>query len=157
MTALYRLVYTSRSLVGGDEAAQERTVARIVDASRRNNARAGVTGALLFSTGSFAQVLEGPRAAVEATFERIQRDPRHSDVGVLQCEPVAARGFPNWSMAFVGGSPRGRELWGEFARRTAFDIGRMEADRLFAALLQIVEGEDAPRATARPALAASAG
>ncbi|RYC29137.1 BLUF domain-containing protein [Lichenibacterium minor] len=157
MSDLYRLIYTSRNLLPGDEDAQAAAVDGILAVSKRNNARVGVTGALLFNAGSFAQVLEGSRLAVEATFERIQRDPRHSDVGVLQCEPVAARGFPNWSMAFVGGSPRGRELWGEFARRTAFDIGRMEADRLFAALLQIVEGEDAPRAAARPALAASAG
>ncbi len=143
MSDLYRLIYTSRNLLPGDEDAQAATVAGILTLSKRNNARVGVTGALLFNAGSFAQVLEGSRLAVEATFERIQRDPRHSDVSVLQCEPVASRGFPNWSMAFVGRSPRGRALWGEFARRTDFDIGRIEADRLFATLLAIVESEEA--------------
>ncbi len=143
MSDLYRLIYTSRNLLPGDEDAQAAAVAGILALSKRNNARVGVTGALLFNAGSFAQVLEGPRLAVEATFERIQRDPRHSDVSVLQCEPVASRGFANWSMAFVGRSPRGRALWGEFARRTDFDLGRMEADRLFATLLAIVEGEEA--------------
>ena len=142
MSDLYRLIYTSRNLLPGDEDAQAAAVAGILALSKRNNARVGVTGALLFNAGSFAQVLEGSRLAVEATFERIQRDPRHSDVSVLQCEPVGERGFPNWSMAFVGHSSRGKALWGEFARRTAFDIGRMEADRLFATLLAIVEREE---------------
>ncbi|WP_207210872.1 BLUF domain-containing protein [Lichenibacterium minor] len=142
MTALYRLVYTSRSLVGGDEAAQERTVARIVDASRRNNARAGVTGALLFSTGSFAQVLEGPRAAVEATFERIQRDPRHRDLSVLQCEFVGERFFSSWSMGFVGRAARGRALWEGLARTTGFDLGRVEGHGFCSALLALVRADE---------------
>lgn len=153
MSDLYRLIYTSRNLLPGDEDEQAAALAGILAASKRSNARVGVTGALLFNAGSFAQVLEGPRLAVEATFERIQRDPRHSDVSVLQCEPVAARGFPNWSMAFVGRSPRGQALWGEFARRTDFDIGRVEADRLFSTLLAIVkseEGEDAAPLVAAP-------
>ena len=142
MNDLYRLIYTSRNLLPGDEDAQAATIGGILSVSKRNNARVGVTGALLFSGATFAQVLEGSRLAVEATFERIQRDPRHSDVSVLQCEPVAVRGFPAWSMAFVGHSARGRALWGEFARQTGFDPSLLDADRLFATLLTIVEGED---------------
>ena len=142
MTDLHRLIYTSRNLLGGGEAEQDAAVAGILAVSKRNNARVGVTGALLFNAGTFAQVLEGPRAAVEATFERIQRDQRHGDVSVLQCEPVAARGFPNWSMAFVGRSERGRTLWGEMARRSSFDFRHMEADKLFSTLLAVVEDEE---------------
>ena len=150
MSDLYRLVYTSRNHLEDGEDEQNASVAGILALSKRNNARVGVTGALLFNAGSFAQVLEGPRAAVEATFERIQRDPRHSDVSVLQCEPVTARGFPNWSMAFIGQSPRGRALWDEVARRTDFDMGRMEGDRLFATLLAIVQEEEENGKAERP-------
>ncbi|MGI4765000.1 MAG: BLUF domain-containing protein, partial [Janthinobacterium lividum] len=117
MSDLYRLVYTSRNLLAGGESEQSAAVGAILAASKRNNARVGVTGALLFNAGSFAQVLEGPRAAVETTFERIQRDARHSDVSVLQCDPVVERGFPNWSMAFVGQSAQGRALWEGIASR----------------------------------------
>ncbi len=148
MTDLYRLVYTSRNLLDGDAAEQERVVARIVEASRRDNGRAGITGALLFGAGSFGQVLEGPRAAVEVTFERIQRDPRHRDINVLQCDPVAERIFNGWSMAFVGRSARGRALWDGFARTTGFDLGRLEGDGLCAALLAMVRAEDATAASA---------
>ncbi len=110
--------------------------------SQHNNNKVSVTGALLFNGGSFAQVLEGPRKAVETTFERIQRDPRHSDVSVLQCEPVEARGFSNWSMAFIGHSPRGRAMWNEVAARTGFDLSRIEGDELFRTLHAIVEEEE---------------
>ena len=154
MSDLYRLVYTSRNLLDGGEEEQKAAIAGLLAVSKRNNARVGVTGALLFNGGSFAQVLEGSRAAVEATFERIQRDPRHSDVSVLQCEPVAARGFPNWSMGFVGDSPRGRALWTEVARLTNFDLSRLEGNVLFNTLLSIVKVEEggptAPAAAAPP-------
>ena len=144
MSDLYRLVYTSRNLLDGGEDERSAAVAGILAVSKRNNARVGVTGALLFNAGSFAQVLEGPRAAVEATFERIQRDPRHSDVSVLQCEPVAERGFSNWSMAFIGHSARGRAMWQEMAVRTGFNLDRIEGEHLFATLLAIVEEEEGP-------------
>lgn len=93
--ALYRIVYCSRNTTetGPEE------FWRILAASRINNARDGVTGALLFSNGSFAQVLEGPLAVLERTFERIQCDPRHAGVTVLQFGPAEGRAFPDWSMA----------------------------------------------------------
>ncbi len=150
MSDIHRLVYTSRNLLQGTEEDRVATVAQILATSQRNNGKVGVTGALLFNAGSFAQVLEGPRAAVEATFERIQRDPRHSDVSVLQCEPVEARGFPNWSMAFIGHSLRGRALWSEVAGRTGFDLKRIEGDQLFATLRRIVMEEEGIAADPSP-------
>ncbi len=142
MSDIHRLVYTSRNLIPGTEDEQVAIVSQILETSQRNNGKVGVTGALLFNSGSFAQVLEGPRVAVEATFERIQRDPRHSDVSVLQCEPVESRGFPTWSMAFIGQSVRGRALWTEIAGRTQFDLNRIDGDQLFATLHRIVVEEE---------------
>ncbi len=150
MSDIYRLVYTSRNLLQGTEKERVAIVAQILATSQRNNDKVGVTGALLFNSGSFAQVLEGPRVAVEATFERIQRDPRHSDVSVLQCEPVESRGFSNWSMAFIGHSVRGRALWSEIAGRTGFDLSRIEGDQLFATLRRIVVEEEGTPADASP-------
>ncbi len=100
-TDLFRLVYCSRNTIpaqGGDAAAE---VASILAASRANNARDGVTGALLYSAGCFAQVLEGSLSAVQRTFERIQRDPRHGDVIVLEARRAEARIFGMWDMALA--------------------------------------------------------
>ena len=99
--ALYRLAYFSRNIIDSslDMSAE---VQQILHVCRLNNQKVGVTGALLFNNSCFAQVLEGPLDAVERTFERIQRDMRHSDVTVLELEPASEREFPEWSMAFAG-------------------------------------------------------
>lgn len=102
MTQLHRVLYCSRNLIPGAPEAVAAHIRGILATSRRNNARDGITGGLLFSEGCFAQVLEGPLDAVESAFERIQCDDRHSDVTVLQSGPIAARDFPGWSMAFAG-------------------------------------------------------
>ena len=101
-TALHRLVYCSRNAIADAHADVAREVEQILAASRRNNPRDGITGALLYSEGCFAQVLEGPLAAVERTFERIQCDFRHADVIVLEVGPAEARMFGDWSMAYGG-------------------------------------------------------
>ncbi|MCJ2134138.1 BLUF domain-containing protein [Methylobacterium sp. J-026] len=140
MSVLYRLVYASKNLLTGTEA--EAAIEQILVASRRNNERAGVTGALMFNGGAFAQVLEGPQKGVEETFERIQRDPRHGDVTVLEGGPIRERGFVNWSMAFVGQSVRGQALWNELAAESGFDLKRFNADAVFTMLHDLVLEEE---------------
>ena len=101
MSELYILTYCSHNLISGGEEATAHEVEQILAVSRRNNQESRITGALLYNAGSFGQILEGPRAAVERTFEAIQCDPRHGDVMILHAGPVAHRSFPEWSMAFV--------------------------------------------------------
>ena len=155
MSDLYRLVYASKNLIAGDEDEAAAAIAQILSTSQRNNAAVDVTGALLFNKGAFAQVLEGPRQGVEATFERIQQDDRHSDVTVLQCGPVDGRAFGNWSMAFVGRSSRGQALWNGLASKSGFDLSRLNGDDVFAMLHGLVVEEEGivPSPVARPAVA----
>ena len=96
------MLYCSRNLIPGTPETVAADIRSILATSRRNNARDGITGGLLFSEGCFAQVLEGPLDAVESAFERIQCDERHGDVTVLQSGPILARDFADWSMAFAG-------------------------------------------------------
>ena len=95
-----QIAYASRNLVPGEHMQQE--IESILALSRMRNATWGVTGALLFSADSFVQVLEGPEDAVETLFEKIQLDPRHAEVVVLQASAVQDRGFAQWSMAYAG-------------------------------------------------------
>ncbi len=108
MSQIHKLVYCSRNEIRGtpDEVIAE--VRRILASARTNNVKSDISGALLFNEGLFAQVLEGPLPEVERIFEQIQQDKRHSDVTVLQCDPIEERAFAQWSMAFAGitdGSP----------------------------------------------------
>jgi blue light- and temperature-responsive anti-repressor len=98
---LYRIVYCSRNAITGGPAQIEEELEHILDSARRNNSRRGITGALLYNGGSFAQILEGPLDKLELVFEAIQSDERHEDVNVIENGPIAARMFPNWSMAFA--------------------------------------------------------
>ncbi len=113
--SIYRIVYCSRNALrnSGDEQLKE--VRKILFTSRKNNSACGITGALLFNSDCFAQVLEGPLEAVEATFERIQRDLRHEDVVVLETCYAAVRDFPDWSMAFSGPESRQNDAFAEFS------------------------------------------
>ena len=142
MSDTCRLVYYSRNRVP-ETAMSAGAIQAILDTSRINNSRVGVTGALMFNAGCFAQVLEGPRDAVEATFERIQQDERHGDVSLLAFGPVADRAFETWSMGFVGGSEVGRARFATLAGETGFDPARMSGERLFETLHTLALEEEA--------------
>ena len=98
---LSRILYCSKNLIAGGDQQQADVLSTILQTARRKNAEQGVTGALLYNAGYFAQVLEGPKTAIEATFERIQRDERHGDVTVLEFAESDTRDFAEWSMAHV--------------------------------------------------------
>lgn len=74
----------------------------ILRVSRLNNLEHGITGALLYTDGWFAQVIEGPQSAVELVFEWIVLDHRHTDIRVLYLKEIDERSFGQWSMAFAG-------------------------------------------------------
>lgn len=101
---IYQILYCSRNRIPGTAAETRPEVEGILKASRRNNAEAGITGALFYNTLFFAQVLEGRFVDVQATFERLQLDPRHEDLVVLRSGYVAHRDFGDWSMAYAGAS-----------------------------------------------------
>ena len=144
---LFRVIYVSRNLL--PEPAAEAELGRILDRARQRNAALGVTGALLFSGDCFAQVLEGPAPAVEAVFEAIQHDPRHSDVVVLEAGPVPEREFGAWSMAYAGRCPRAEARFAALAGT----VGETAPGGHVLDLLRGVVGRDAAAAceTAVPA------
>lgn len=68
--------------------------------SRTNNNQLGLTGMLLFRSGRFLQVLEGPETAVKDRMDVIAEDPRHTAVRVLLHENLDERQFPDWTMGY---------------------------------------------------------
>ncbi|CAM3729308.1 BLUF domain-containing protein [Polynucleobacter arcticus] len=70
----------------------------IVDKSISSNTLHSVTGILFFDQGYFGQILEGARSAVEETWGRIQKDPRHHNIELLAITEIEERRFPKWSM-----------------------------------------------------------
>jgi hypothetical protein len=138
----YRLVYYSRNMTTGDADAVAAEVDDILATSRANNERDEITGALLFNAGCFAQVLEGPLDVVEAAFERIQQDDRHSEVSLLAMEPIIERSFPNWAMGFVGLSDDDAARFADVAKATDFDPSLFNGDKLHAILRDLAMEEE---------------
>ncbi len=101
MDPLIQLIYCSAAQVRFE---RDQLVA-LLDVARRKNRRYGVTGMLLFTEGSFFQVLEGPPESVDAIFESISRDDRHDQVTVIIREAVARRSFEDWTMGFADLQP----------------------------------------------------
>ena len=79
----------------------DRELSELLQRARVSNAAHGLSGILLHVDGSFFQVLEGEAATVDAVYERIRCDPRHSRVTIIVREPIARRAFADWSMGFA--------------------------------------------------------
>jgi hypothetical protein len=73
----------------------------LLEETRENNARLGVTGMLLYKDGSFLQVLEGDEEVVMKLVTTMGNEgPIHKSFLMLLSETSERRLFPNWSMAF---------------------------------------------------------
>lgn len=134
---LVRIVYFSRNDIGLPDAEMGRELDRILNISRINNARDGVTGALIYNNGVFGQVLEGPSDIVENTFERIQMDDRHGGVTLLDIAPIAERGFSEWSMGFVGTTGL-QACLGEAVAASKFDISVLSGQDIYGMLHSLI-------------------
>lgn len=91
--SLIQLVYASKPF-GFDSP----TLNGILSDARRLNPENDVTGALICRADLYLQLLEGPKEAVEATYERITQDDRHVEVQRLVSKPIDQRLFANWAM-----------------------------------------------------------
>jgi hypothetical protein len=93
-TTLKRVMYLSK-------ASRRMTRGELMDllaGARERNMTFGITGLLLYDSGNFAQVLEGPADRIERLLANIARDPRHTDYLLLGEADVEARYFPDWAM-----------------------------------------------------------
>ena len=89
----------------------------ILAVSRRNNARGNVSGLLFFNGKRFLQALEGDDAMVDATYARIQKDPRHYALVVLSMREIESREFGQWAMAYrAGDAVEGDDTLAQVAR-----------------------------------------
>ena len=93
---MFFLVYVS---VAQENVSRE-DLLEILAKSREANAKAGITGMLLYKDGKFMQALEGEETAVRELYSRISRDPRHLGVLTLVEGEREDRCFGDWSMGF---------------------------------------------------------
>ena len=93
-----RCVYVSRAT----RAFSAAELYDIVRVAQNRNTTHGITGALLYADGYFAQCLEGDPFHVEERISVIRRDERHTDFDVRSTETVSSLIFPDHWMAMGG-------------------------------------------------------
>ncbi len=131
---LIQLTYasrTSKTLIPED-------LQSILVASKRNNARVGVTGALCLANGIFLQQLEGDRTAVSLLYHRILLDPRHRDPAILDFSEIASRKFTQWSMGSMSSLESNRLIYLKYSRSASFDPYTMSPTTLRAFFEEIM-------------------
>ncbi|PTM41538.1 BLUF domain-containing protein [Bosea sp. 124] len=133
--AIHRLVYVSKFNLGRVDSAPA-ALRDILSASRRNNAKDGVTGYLIFD-GEFLQILEGAEATVSGTFARIEGDSRHRQTSVLEWKPSSTRLFPTWSMAAYLRSPAHEAVFARHGLGGKIDRGTLSADRVVSLAMEL--------------------
>jgi hypothetical protein len=93
---IHQIVYASRfsPSVGASE------IQAILEKSRSNNERNGVTGILLCRASHFLQLLEGERFNMAYTFKKIRDDQRHDRLQLIMDQTAEHRLFERWSMGY---------------------------------------------------------
>jgi hypothetical protein len=114
---LVRLLYASRPAAPLTAA----TVDSILEQSRGNNPRRGITGLLCFSEDIFIQLLEGGRDEVCELFNAIVGDDRHANVRILVYEEIAERRFGGWTMGQVNIAKVNASLLLKYSERAALN------------------------------------
>ncbi|MDI1239116.1 MAG: BLUF domain-containing protein [Polaromonas sp.] len=132
---LVQLTYASRtaSVLGAND------VKDILAASKRNNALAGVTGALCLNNGIFLQQLEGDKAEVNALYHRLLRDERHRDPAILDFSEITQRRFGSWSMGLLSSLEENRQIFQKYSGSRDFDPYAMSVPSLRAFFNEIVD------------------
>lgn len=113
---LVRLLYASRAVDPSPA-----VIDGILSQSRLFNPSSGITGILCFGCGVFLQAVEGGRVAVNKLYQHIQRDPRHTDVTLLDYEEISERRFGGWTMGQVDMSRINPNLLLKYAEKAELD------------------------------------
>ncbi|HCA89754.1 MAG: hypothetical protein CMF38_02730 [Legionellaceae bacterium] len=97
MTHLYHLLYQSKACVPFDSKA----LTLLAKHARFQNFITQVSGLLIYSDHHFFQILEGSLTDIEAVYDRILADSRHTNIQLLDKKPIDERAFWRWNMGLT--------------------------------------------------------
>jgi hypothetical protein len=86
---LRRVVFISRTIAATGLSTV--SLAHIIGAANRNNARASITAGLVMQGDRVVEAMEGPAHEIGRALDRVRTDPRHTDVEVIVDTPISCR------------------------------------------------------------------
>lgn len=96
-------------------------VTRILAQAQQNNARNGITGALMFNHNYFLQSIEGARPVINDLLRKLIADDRHFALQVIECREVEQRRWSKWSMKYLIPSDQNKEHSLKFSTGVEFN------------------------------------
>lgn len=93
---MHHIIYGSRAL----RPFSDDDLLTLLLQARSHNQLHAISGALVYGNGQFMQVMEGEEPALANLYERLLRDPRHTQLVKYADKAIAERSFSEWSMAF---------------------------------------------------------
>ena len=97
MTELHEILYCS--LLAPDQPTE--IVGQIVSRARASNATEGITGLLVFDGMRSCQHFEGPRRQVLGLLNRLEADPRHTEMRVVYEGELLKRPYQRFDMGLA--------------------------------------------------------
>ena len=94
-TSLVHLIYFSRLNLAADAPTRARQLGEITRQAQKKNEFSVITSFLIVEQNFAAQIIEGERASVSDTFNRIGNDTRHRDVQLVEWREIVKREFVN--------------------------------------------------------------
>lgn len=132
---LVQMVYVSHT----PDTFRQGDIASILESSKRNNAKAHITGALYFNKSYFLQCLEGSRAAVNKLYTRILLDDRHRDPTIVLFREIGTRMFDNWSMQYIDDDTESKSIFLRHSTRDVLDLAVTSGESCLHVLKELSE------------------
>jgi hypothetical protein len=131
---LVHLLYASRVSTSVTDEFTE----AILQQSRLNNPRLGITGLLCQGGDVYLQVLEGGRGPVNALYNTILRDPRHQQVMLLHYREISERRFTGWTMGHVKLDKMNPSLLLKYSEKAVLDPFSVSGEASMALLDELI-------------------
>ena len=132
---LVRLIYASTKT----PSFKPSDIEDILESARKFNTQNDVTGMLCFNRNFFLQCIEGGRTAVNMTYQKILKDPRHDHVVILGYEEIIYRDFNQWSMAYVPEQMVTDDINLRYSKSKTFDPYSMNGESATLMMLEMSE------------------
>jgi len=134
---MFRLMYFSAYRIDRVDGPMTFQLNNILSTANRHNQANGITGALIFDSEWFVQILEGQRAAVWSMFKSIERDKRHAKVTPVEMNDAMERHFGRWWMGCCERNARTAPAFAPYLRDGRFQPDEMPAHDILALMIDL--------------------